>query len=49
MLLLLTTTNGRSARALRRWIAWATSSLPVPESPWIRTVDRLPATCSMNR
>ncbi len=28
--------NGRSRRPLRRWIAFATSSLPVPDSPRIR-------------
>ena len=28
-----TTTSGRSARRLRAWMVWATSSLPVPASP----------------
>ena len=32
-----TTMSGRSARRLRAWIAWATSSLPVPGSPSITT------------
>ena len=45
----LTTTNASSGRPDLRWIAWATSSLPVPLSPWINTVDRLGATCSINR
>src|SRR6266403_802204 len=30
-------TNGRPARLLRRWMVRATSSLPVPLSPWIST------------
>ena len=34
----LTGTNGRSARRLLAWTALATSSLPVPLSPVIRTV-----------
>ena len=33
-----TTTNGPAARALRRWIASASASLPVPVSPSISTV-----------
>ena len=33
----LSATNGPRARAERSWIARATSSLPVPLSPWIRT------------
>ena len=32
-----TTMNGRFARALNSWMARATSSLPVPVSPWIST------------
>jgi len=35
---LLTTRNGASPRAPCWWIASATSSFPVPLSPWIRTV-----------
>jgi len=34
----LSATNGRFFRGLFWWIALATSSLPVPVSPWIRTV-----------
>jgi hypothetical protein len=34
----LTATNGRSLRGDRTWIARATSSLPVPDSPVISTV-----------
>ncbi len=41
-------TNGRSARGLLRWMAWATSSFPVPLSPWIRTVESVGATRRMN-
>ena len=33
-----TTTNGRGPRGPSSWIASATSSLPVPVSPWINTV-----------
>ena len=36
-------TNERSDRDELAWIARATSSLPVPLSPWIRIVDRLGA------
>ena len=38
-------TKLRSRRGLFRWIAFAMSSLPVPLSPWINTVDRDGATC----
>ena len=31
--------KGRWARGLRVWTAWATSSFPVPVSPWIITVE----------
>ena len=34
-------TKGRSARRLLPWIARATSSLPVPLSPVIKTVESL--------
>ena len=34
-----TATKGRSLRSLLWWIVWATSSLPVPLSPMISTVD----------
>ena len=42
-------TNGRSARRLLLWIARATSSLPVPLSPVISTVESLGATRPMRR
>ena len=48
----LTLTNGRSRRALRSWIARATSSLPVPVSPRMHTRDSVGATrstCAMTR
>ena len=41
-----------SRRGLARWRALATSSLPVPLSPTIRTLDRVGATsriCSKSR
>ena len=41
-----TGTNGRSLRGEFMWMALAISSLPVPLSPWISTVDRLGATCA---
>ena len=40
-------TNGAFARGLFSWMACATSSLPVPLSPVMRTLARLGATCSM--
>src|SRR3989441_1024777 len=40
----LTATNGPGALAPLTWIARATTSLPVPDSPWISTVAALPAT-----
>src|SRR5262245_35092261 len=40
----LTLTNGRAARRDRRWMARATSSLPVPVSPLISTVESVGAT-----
>ena len=40
----LTDTNGREARGDRRWIARAISSLPVPVSPVISTVESVRAT-----
>ena len=42
----LTATQG-PARPLASWIAWATSSLPVPVSPRIRTVEPSGPTCSI--
>ena len=39
-----TLTNGLAARGLAAWIASASSSLPVPLSPRIRTADGLAAT-----
>jgi hypothetical protein len=42
----LTGRKGAPARVLRRWSARATSSLPVPLSPVMRTVVRLGATFS---
>ena len=41
-----TATKGRSRRGERRWIARATSSLPVPVSPRRSTVASASATCS---
>jgi hypothetical protein len=41
-----TLTRGRSRRGLRSWMARATSSLPVPVSPRISTVDGVGATVS---
>ena len=41
-----TGTNGAEARGLRAWTARATSSLPTPLSPVIRTVVRATATFS---
>jgi hypothetical protein len=35
--------NGLSRRPLAAWMARATSSLPVPDSPVTRTVDVEPA------
>ena len=40
-----TATNFCFGRPLSAWIACATSSLPVPLSPWISTVARVGATC----
>ena len=42
-----TLTNAREARFDRRWMARATSSLPVPVSPVIRTVESVGATLEM--
>ena len=42
-----TATNGPFDRGPSWWIALATSSLPVPLSPWISTVAREPATWRM--
>jgi hypothetical protein len=39
----------RSLRGLSRWMARASSSLPVPVSPWIRTVASVGATVSICR
>ena len=39
-------TNGLSRRGELAWMALAMISLPVPLSPWIKTVDRLGATCA---
>jgi outer membrane receptor protein involved in Fe transport len=44
----LTTTKGPSRRRERRWMSWATSSLPVPVSPLMRTVTSVAATFSMS-
>jgi hypothetical protein len=45
---MLTAQNGRSRRPESWWIARATSSLPVPLSPWISTDDAESATlCTM--
>jgi len=40
----LTATNGWLARGLARWMAWATSSLPLPLSPRISTLASEAAT-----
>ena len=45
----LTVTKGALARRLLKWIAWATSSLPVPLSPVTSTGASVSATCSMRR
>ena len=42
-----TATNGPLARGLRKWIAFATSSLPVPDSPRTSTVTSVCATFSI--
>ena len=42
-------TMARSLRGLREWIAVATSSLPTPVSPVMRTVDEVGATSSIPR
>jgi hypothetical protein len=42
-----TFTNAREARFDRRWMARATSSLPVPVSPLMRTDELLGATLEM--
>ena len=42
----LTVTKGRPARVLCSWMARAISSLPVPDSPVISTVERAGATWS---
>jgi hypothetical protein len=39
-------TKERPHRELILWIAWAMSSLPVPVSPWINTVEPVGATRS---
>ncbi len=41
-----TGTKGLSRRVEFWWMALAMSSLPVPDSPWIRMVERLGATCA---
>ena len=40
-------TNVRALRPLRSWIARAISSLPVPVSPWMSTVESVGATISI--
>ena len=40
-------TNGPLRRVSAAWIARATSSLPVPVSPWISTVEPIGPTCSI--
>ncbi len=39
--------KGPWLRRLMRWIAWATSSLPVPVSPKMRTVASLAETVAI--
>ena len=43
----LTGTNGPSLRWLQPWMALATNSLPVPDSPWMSTGAMLGATLRM--
>jgi hypothetical protein len=45
----LTAMNGPSRRGEAEWMLWATSSLPTPVSPSIRTVQSPWATVSMSR
>ena len=45
----LTDTKGPSLRGEAKWMARATSSLPVPDSPWMSTVLRLGAALSTMR
>src|SRR5258706_8456334 len=45
----LTFTNGPFDRSLHLWIASAISSLPVPVSPWINTVESVGATTRTRR
>ena len=45
----LTLTIRWSRRGLSRWMAWATSSLPVPVSPRMSTEESVGATCSTRR
>jgi hypothetical protein len=49
MALQLTATKLPAARGLRRWMACATSSLPVPDSPVIKTVALTAATFAITR
>ena len=42
-------TKGRRARGLRSWIVRATSSLPQPDSPVMKTVASVGATRSIIR
>ncbi len=42
-------TNGNAARGLNWWMVWATSSLPVPDSPLMSTDADVGAACSMMR
>ena len=44
-----TFTSTLSRRPLSAWMARATSSLPVPVSPAMRTVESVPATRLMSR
>ncbi len=45
----LTATKGRLRRGLASWIARATTSLPVPDSPRTSTLDSCAATCEIRR
>ena len=49
MALQLTATKGPCDRRLRRWMARATSSLPVPDSPVTRTVTSTRTTLAIMR
>src|SRR5579872_6919560 len=45
----LTAMKGKRAPALRSWMVWATTSLPLPDSPTMRTVAVVGATLAIRR